>query len=450
MFIIETKKTPKQIALSIKKPIEIEPVCGWCLNCLRGCAVLIDCLKEGVVCGSTGVASVGESFMIQLVCSVVMMCRIHRAKSASGGKEFQMSDYPRLVVRCHHLQHNAQTVAALAAEQGVQVTGVIKGANGLPEVAEAFVRGGLTSLGSSRLPQLAMVKERCPEIHTVALRVPMLSELEQLLACADCSLHSELATLQALAELCARKKQQHEVLLMVDLGDLREGFFDERELLAAAHFVAETSELVLKGIGTNLGCYGSIEPDSHNLGQLVALAQKVRSLTNQEVPWVSGGATTSMPLLLRHTMPAGITHLRIGDGILLRDMEPYFDYTFDALYGDCFTLEAQVVEVKDKPSYPIGTITVDAFGNRPTYHDEGVRTRALLAVGRQDAGDLLKLQPLRSGVRVLGGSSDHTIVDVTDCVPPVRVGEVLAFHMEYENVLYLTGSNDVYLDYQYN
>ncbi|MDN6492209.1 MAG: alanine racemase, partial [Leuconostoc sp.] len=308
--------------------------------------------------------------------------------------------------------------------------------------------GGIETIGSSRIEQLKKVREMWPNAETLMLRIPMLSELDKLVKYANISLQSELTTLKELNTLCLKNSHHHRVILMADLGDLREGFFKKEELFKAAMEVESSKGLILEGIGTNLGCYGSIEPDEENLGELCELAKQIEQNIGRELAVVSGGATTSLQLVLNNKIPDKINHLRVGDGILLRDMENYFDYTLDEMNGDVFKLSAEIIEIKEKPTYPIGTISVDAFGNTPKYTDQGVRKRALLAVGRQDIGDMTKLHPYDEKIKIFGGSSDHTIIDLTDCSNNYQIGDIISFELEYEHVLYATSSSYIAKEYQ--
>lgn len=360
-------------------------------------------------------------------------------------KENTMSStYPRIVVDLSKIKHNVETLIHKASEKQVDITGVIKGANGLPEIIDTFIEGGIKTIGSSRLEQLELTKQLHPESQTMMLRIPMLSELDRMVKCSDISLNSELVTLNELNHVCQKQGITHSVILMMDLGDLREGFFDEEELFSAAHLVEkELAHLHLKGIGTNLGCYGSIQPDEVNLGRLVQLAEHIEHDIGRTLEIISGGASTTVPLILNDTLPERINHLRVGDNIFLRDMEAFFDYTFPEMYGDAFTIEAEILEIKEKPSYPIGHISVDAFGNAAEYTDIGNRMRALIGIGRQDLGDMTKLIPYDKKIQAIGGSSDHTIVDVTDSDKTYQVGDILSFNIEYELLLYATNSQYV-------
>ncbi|KFN88997.1 alanine/ornithine racemase family PLP-dependent enzyme [Tetragenococcus muriaticus] len=359
-----------------------------------------------------------------------------------------MVQYPKLVVDLEKLKHNVETIIKICEEKNIKVAGVIKGFNGSLPMVNTYRAGGIEAIGSSRIEQLKKVREMWPNAETLMLRIPMLSELDKIVKYTDISLQSELITLKELNKLCLKTNHHHRVILMVDLGDLREGFFKKEELFKVAMEVEKAKGLTLEGIGVNLGCYGSIEPDEENLGELCKLAKQIEQDIGRELAVVSGGATTSLQLVFNDKMPNKINNLRIGDGILLRDMENYFDYTLEEMNGDVFKLSAEIIEIKEKPTYPIGTISVDAFGNTPEYTDQGVRRRALLAVGRQDIGDMTKLYPYDEKIKIFGGSSDHTIIDLTDCSNNYKIGDIISFSLEYENVLYATGSPYVTKEYK--
>ena len=65
-------------------------------------------------------------------------------------------------------------------------------------VAEDYVAGGAKMIASSRMEQLKRCREGNIGVPLLMIRVPMLSELDELVQVADCSLNSELVTLRAL------------------------------------------------------------------------------------------------------------------------------------------------------------------------------------------------------------------------------------------------------------
>lgn len=353
--------------------------------------------------------------------------------------------YPALEVNLKTIRENTEALVSLLGHHGMSLTGVIKGFNALPKVVEQFAEGGCRHLASSRLDQLARLKRRDITLPLMLLRIPMRSEIDDLVQVADISLNSEWATVEALASASRLHKRKHGVVLMQDLGDLREGFYDPEELIALAlHIENNLKSLELKGIGTNLGCYGAIKPSVENLERLILTAQSIENQIGRPLEIVSGGATSSLPLLLEGHMPKGINNLRIGEGILLnRDLPDCWHVSIPGLKKETFILKAQVVEIKEKPSHPVGEIFIDAFGDSPAYTDRGIRHRAILAVGKQDICDPSKLIPLTQGIEIVGASSDHLIVDIENCGLPVRLGDVLSFGMYYSPMLFLSGSHTV-------
>lgn len=349
--------------------------------------------------------------------------------------------YPVLKINQVKLVQNAKMIVELCQNHHIQVAGVSKGVNGDVGVALALKEGGCQQIASSRIEHLKTYKAIDPNWPTLLLRIPMISEIEEVVAYADYSLVSEYETLNALNDAAKRAGQVHKVILMMDLGDLREGFFDDEATIEMALKVEkEMAHLCLAGIGTNLGCYGAIKPTVENLGRLSHVANCIEMQIDRKLEIVSGGATSSLPLLVSGKMPQGINHLRVGEGLLLNmDLPEIWEVEIAPLHQDVFILEAQVVEFKEKPSHPVGEIFIDAFGNRPTYEDRGIQRRAILAVGKQDFANEEKLIPLDPSIRVIGSSSDHLIVEV-DGDRALKVGDTLSFRMYYGPMLHLATS----------
>ena len=358
--------------------------------------------------------------------------------------------YPCLEISRSRLRHNMEEVISRCTARGIQVCGVIKGCSGLPEVGRMFRDCGATQLASSRLEQIVRCRRAGVPGPYMLLRIPMLCELDDVARWCDYSLESERATLDALEEACARQGAVHKAVIMADLGDLREGFWDQDEMVrVCVHVERDLPHVELAGVGVNLGCYGSIQPTPENLGQLVHIARRVEDAIGRKLEIVSGGATSSYTLVHWDTMPERINHLRIGEAILLgKDLQVDWGIRdMDYLRMDTFTLRAEVVEVRDKPTYPIGEFAIDAFGHKPVYEDRGIRRRAILALGRADVGELESLLPREEGITVIGGSSDHCILDVEDCPRRLEVGDVVEFSLCYSHMLYATARSDMHIQF---
>ena len=355
--------------------------------------------------------------------------------------------YPRVEINLAHLQHNVSKVVEKCGSFGIQVAGVIKGATGIPDVARAFDKGGAAFIASSRLEQLEDAINAGIEKPMMLIRIPMLSEVKDVIRLADISLNSEFEVIKALNDEARAQGKLHKVILMADLGDLREGFWDKDEMIKVAEYIENKMiNIQLVGIGTNVGCYGSISPTVEKLEELVELAERIEERLGRQLEYISGGATSSLMRVWDKNIPKRINMLRVGEGILLaRDLDVFYGYDMSDLYQDIFRLKAEVIEVKDKPSYPVGTIAIDAFGHTPTYVDRGIRRRALLAMGKVDYGDPAELLPMDKSIEVLGASSDHTIIDVEDAERDYKVGDIMTFDICYATVVYLTNCRNVHI-----
>ena len=359
-----------------------------------------------------------------------------------------MRQYPQLEFDLALLRSNADAVISRCRGMGIRVCGVIKGVDGMPEAARVLHAAGAAELGTSRLEQVAKCRAAGVPGPWLLIRIPGLTELPDVVALCETSLQSEWPTLLALEEECLRQNKTHRVIVMTDLGDLREGFWDKKELVDVCERVErDLPHVHLAGIGVNLTCYGSTKPTPEKMNELVGLARQVEQRIGRKLEIVSGGATSSFTLVHWGTMPAGVNHLRIGEAILLgKDLQVDWGIRdMDYLRMDALTLRAEVVEVKDKPTYPIGEFAIDAFGRKPVYEDRGIRRRAILALGRADVGELESLIPREPGLTVIGGSSDHCIVDVEDCPRRLQVGDIVEFSLCYSHMLYATARNDMHI-----
>ena len=353
--------------------------------------------------------------------------------------------YPRLEINLKYLKENVSQIVKRCGEYGIDIAGVIKGTTGIPQCAKMFEEGGCKIIASSRLEQLEDIEEYGIKLPRLLLRVPMMSELPEVVRVADISLGSELSVLQSLNKEACRQNVIHKVILMADLGDLREGFWDKDEMTEVAVKVEkEMNNLELAGVGTNLGCYGSIEATPDKLEELVRIAEKIESKIGRKLEYISGGATTSLPRIFEGNMPERINLLRVGEGILLaRDLDVFYGYDLSFMHQNVYTLKAEVIEVKRKPSYPVGKISIDAFGHTPEYIDRGIRKRALLGIGKVDYGSIDEIFPKEKGIEVIGASSDHTILDIEDAEIDLKPGDIVSFGINYASIVFLTNCRNV-------
>jgi len=340
---------------------------------------------------------------------------------------------PQVTIDLERIERNARTVVERCRACGITVFGVTKGSCGMPHVARAMLRGGVTGIGESRFENIRRLRASGIDAPIMLLRSPPLSLIEEVIKTVDVSLNSELTIIRELSRVAERMARVHDIILMVDLGDLREGIWPS-DLIPTVEQVMALPGVRIAGIGTNLTCFGAIIPTEINLGQLASHAELLRKTFGLDLSYVSGGNSSSLPLLLAGRMPQGINHLRIGEAILQGGRDTFHDEPWRELDRDIFLLSGEVLEVKMKPSVPIGTMGVDAFGNRPQFEDKGERLRAILNIGREDVA-VEGLVPVATGIDVLGASSDHLILDVTEAHPAPKVSDRVDFRMSYAALL---------------
>jgi len=353
--------------------------------------------------------------------------------------------YPALIINKEIIKKNVASVVELCSFSGIGVSAVIKGCGGNLEVAKLAATCGCKHIASSRIEQLKLVKEAEIKLPTMLLRIPMLSEVSRMIKYADISLQSELKIIDYIEKKCKTQSTTHNVVLMMDLGDLREGYMDKDELIKVALYIENNLKHVkLHGIGTNIGCYGAVLATRKNLGKLANIALEIEKLIGRELDIVSGGATSSLTLVNKSEMPSKINNLRIGEAILTsRELSEFYDCEIKGLSKNAFTLKAEIVEIKDKPTYPIGVLFYDAFGNKPEYEDRGIKTRIILAVGRQDFGSHDKLLAITKNIKIIGSSSDHLIVETISENHKFKLGDTIEFELFYPALLYLSQSSSV-------
>lgn len=357
-----------------------------------------------------------------------------------------MERYPVLDFNLKKLYNNTKIVTKLCEDNGIKVAGIIKGFGGIEEGAEEMAKGGCYQIGSSRIEQLKSLKERGMEAPLLLVRIPMMCEIEDVVKYSDLCLVSEKDTLNLLNKEAKNQNKTYGVVLMYDLGDLREGVFSKEELIQLAEYVEyELQNLYLEGVGSNLSCYGSVAPATENLNQLADAAREIEEKLNRKLNIVSGGGTTTLPLMVGGGVPKKINHLRIGEGINnTQDLPLYWDTNIEGLDPDVFILKAQIVELNEKPTHPIGQLMVNAFGDLPHYDDRGIRKRAIVALGNQDLGDSSRIIPKDKDIVVLGASSDHTILDIHDCKTEYKLGDIVEFNILYQAMLMTTLSDYIH------
>lgn len=348
--------------------------------------------------------------------------------------------HPYLTIDLDKIEHNTRTLVDLCKAHGIEMTGVTKATCGHPAIARAMLRGGVISIADSRLENIHRLQAAGIETAFMLLRIPALSGVEEVVDTVELSLNSELSVLAALSESARRRNRVHDVIIMVDIGDLREGIWPD-ELIPMVREVLKLSGIHLVGLGTNLACFAGVVPSEENMKWLVELTSEVEQTFGITLKWISGINSSGLELIASGRMPKRINHARIGEAILL-GCETTHRRPWLGTFQDAFVLYAEVLELKEKPSVPIGGRGEDAFGEQPAFEERGKMIRALLNVGREDV-DVAGITPTDPRVKILGASSGYLVVDVTEATGSIRVGDELSFSPNYSALLALMTSEYV-------
>ncbi|MBP9675597.1 MAG: alanine/ornithine racemase family PLP-dependent enzyme [Anaerolineaceae bacterium] len=347
---------------------------------------------------------------------------------------------PRLEQYPERVAENARAIFSLCHKHGIAVASVGKVICAQPEIMRAIAAAGADMLADSRLENLASLREMGLKLPLMLLRIPTPSQVAETVRVADISLVSDLETIVKLAAAASANAVIHKVILMIDLGDLREGIWPDKTISTLRQIITLPGIEVI-GLGANLACYGGVIPTTEKMQQLINLRDKAEAELNIALPVLCGGNSANLPLLAAGGMPSQINLLRIGETIILGrnvlDRSP-----FPETRQDTFRLVAEIIEIEEKPSVPIGERGQDAFGGTPQFIDRGLRKRAICNLGRQDT-DLENIEPENPAIIVLGGSSDHLLLDVHDVNPPLAVGDEVAFLPGYSALLAASTSSYV-------
>ena len=338
--------------------------------------------------------------------------------------------YPKLTIDIKKIKENMDYLCKLCEENSVSsrflVTKVLAG-NG--EIVKALLPWGFSHLADSRIANLKLYKDF--PYPKVLLRLPSQSGIADTVKYSDISINSEISTIKLLNQEAKKQNKKHQIILMFDLGDLREGIFYQADYLSMLKAITDLQYIEIVGIGTNLTCYGGIIPTIEHYYTLLEIKEKIEKAFGISLPLISGGNSSALPLLLEKKIPKGINNLRLGESVFL-GRETAYGTPIPNMHHNAFTLHAEIIEVQTKPSYPIGEIGLNSFGEKPEFTDLGLMKRAIVALGKQDV-QLDNLIPLDSLITILGGSSDHLIIDVSKT--SYQVGDILQFNLNYPGLL---------------
>lgn len=352
---------------------------------------------------------------------------MNASSMAASGLKIPRLKAPRLEIDLSKIESNVKNITRRLKGRGISVTGITKSTLGSIDIARAFLNAGITGLGDSRIENIENMHNFQIDASMMLIRSPMLSQVDRVVAETDFSCNTELEVIIALSRASVKSGKVHGIILMIELGDLREGILPE-DLEEIVKKTLELPGLILKGIGTNLACRFGVSPDDKNMRRLSCLADLIESKFKIKLDLVSGGNSANLDWAFGMGPLGRINNLRLGESLLL-GCETLNRQPIIGLFTDAIILVAEVIESKTKPSQPWGTTAQNAFGELPVVKDYGDITQSILAIGRQDIDPLGLIAPL--GTTIMDSSSDHLMVR-SDA--PHLVGDELSFQINYSTL----------------
>lgn len=300
---------------------------------------------------------------------------------------------------------------------------------------------GIRELCDSRVSNLKAIKKLDPNIQTVYIKPPAKRSIKSIVSYADVSFNTEFDTIKMLSDEALKQGKIHRVVIMVEMGDLREGVMGE-DLLKFYGEVFELAGIVIIGIGANINCLSGVLPTQDKYIQLSLYKQLIESKFNRRIPWITAGTSITIPLLFRQQIPTAVNHFRIGETLFFgRNL--LTEGTFEGMKADVFMLFTEIIEISEKPIVPIGYLAENPSGETVEVNEEnyGVKAyRAIVDVGLLDIQTDF-IEPEDTGIEIVGASSDMLILDLRDQYKEYQVGDVIPFRLKYMGALGLFNSN---------
>ncbi|MFO8130326.1 MAG: alanine/ornithine racemase family PLP-dependent enzyme [Bacteroidales bacterium] len=342
------------------------------------------------------------------------------------------------------LTHNYHFLDDLFAKHKIEWGVVSKLLCGNRTYLKELLDLGVTEVMDSRISNLRTIKSINPDVVTVYIKPPARRVIRNLVKYADVSFNTELETIKLISEEAQRQKKLHKVIIMIEMGDLREGVLGD-QLIDFYAKIFQQPKIEVVGIGTNLNCLNGVMPSHDKLIQLSLYEQLIEAMFNKKIPYVSGGSSVTIPMIRKKLIPAGVNHFRVGETLYLGNN--LIDGTpIKGMKQDVFKLYAEIIELTKKPKVPIGEIGTNVAGESPEINEKDYGKfsfRAILDIGLLDI-DTSQLIPVDKKIEFSGASSDMIVMDLGENRRKYKVGDLMAFKLTYMGVLNLMNSN--YID----
>jgi predicted amino acid racemase len=341
------------------------------------------------------------------------------------------------------LKGNYDYLDHLFRESGIEWSIVAKVLCGNKRYLEQVLKLGVNQICDSRVSNLKTIKSINPNVETVYIKPPPKRSINAVVRFADVSFNTEFETIKLLSEAAVKAGKIHKIVIMIELGELREGVLRE-EFIDFYAKVFKLPNIEVAGIGTNLTCMYGVLPNHDKLIQLSLYTQLVEAKFDKRIPYISGGASVTIPLIERGLLPKAINHFRVGETLFL-GTDVYHNTVFEHMHNDVFKLYAEVIELNEKPLMPSGEMGYNLNGEQISFDDNlsgGSSQRAIVDVGLLDI-ESNHLTPVADDMEIAGASSDMIVMDLGENNRRIKVGDLIEFKMDYMGLLRIMNSNYV-------
>lgn len=338
------------------------------------------------------------------------------------------------------LKSNFDYLNNLFKKNDIQWTVVSKLLSGNKLYLSELLTLGVTQFSDSRVTNLKVIKGINPKIETFYIKPPAKLSIRDVVKYADISMNTEIETIRLLSEEAQKQHKMHKIIIMIELGELREGVMAE-DFMEFYENVFRLKNIEVVGIGANLSCLYGVLPNHDKLIQLSLYEQLVEAKFNRQIPYVSGGSSVTIPLIFQNLLPKGVNHFRVGETLFL-GTDIYNNTTFNKMNSDVFRLYSEIIELTEKPLVPIGELGTNVEGNSIVFDKKNIGEssfRAIIDLGLLDV-DEKHIEPIDKNISFIGASSDMIVIDLGQNKKNYKVGDLLEFKMDYMGTLRIINS----------
>lgn len=299
---------------------------------------------------------------------------------------------------------------------------------------------GIKQYSDSRISNLKMIKNLDSNAQTIYIKPPAKGVIEEVIMYADISMNTDFDTIEMLSEEAVKQNKIHKIIIMIDLGELREGVMREDFVDFYAN-VFQMKNIEVVGLGTNLACLYGIKPNNDKLLQLCLYKQLIELKFNVKIPFVSGGSSVTIPLIKQGLLPKDINHFRVGETLFM-GTDAYNNVPFKNMDNDIFKLYAEIIELYEKPVIPSGELGSNLEGNVMTFDDKDIgksSIRAIIDIGLLDI-DMKHLESTNENVKLAGATSDMVVLDLGENLENFKVSDQMEFTLDYMGIVRIMNS----------